>query len=173
MAKNPNVSYGTLPMRIGKKKSTVKRTAPKIIKRPKLIGNIKEIKANKVIKKAKVIGNTEEPKVNRVIKIPEVVKVDDERKRYVNLITLNYVQRPTYLAAIRKIKKKDEEWQQKLKTFEEVSQKVEKRSKVVVSSNKSSQKLYTFGIKIINKNEPIIQFKVIHFSTLQSSFSSF
>ena len=27
---------------------------------------------------------------------------------------LNYVLRPTYLAALHKIKKKDEEWQQKL-----------------------------------------------------------
>ena len=35
--------------------------------------------------------------------------------------------RPTYLAAKCKIKKKDEEWQQKLKTFKELSQKMEKK----------------------------------------------
>ena len=56
-----------------------------------------------------------------------MVKVDDKRKRYLNSITLNCVLRPTYLAALRKIKKKDEERQQKLETFEEVSQKVEKK----------------------------------------------
>ena len=41
-------------------------------------------------------------------------------------MTLNYVLRPTYLAVLRTIKKKDKEWQQKLKTFKEISQKVEK-----------------------------------------------
>ena len=35
--------------------------------------------------------------------------------------------RLAYLAALRKIKKKNEEWQQKLKTFKEVSQKVKKK----------------------------------------------
>ena len=41
---------------------------------------------------------------------------------------LNYVLRPTYLAALHKIKKEDEEWQQKHKTFEEMSQKkIEKK----------------------------------------------
>ena len=44
MAKNANVSDGTLPIRIGKKKTMVERTASKVIKRPKVIGNIKEIK---------------------------------------------------------------------------------------------------------------------------------
>ena len=110
MVKNANVSDGTLPIRIGKKKMTVERTAHKVIKRPKVVGNIKG------------------PKANRAIKIPKVFKVDDKRKRYINPITLSYVLiRPTYLAALRKIKKKDEEWQQKLKTFEEVSQKGEKK----------------------------------------------
>ena len=70
--------------------------------------------------------NTDKPNANRVFKIPKVAKVDDKCKRYVNPKMLNYVLRPTYLAALCKIKKKDEEWQQKLKTFEEVSQKVEK-----------------------------------------------
>ena len=65
--------------------------------------------------------------LRRVIKTPEEVKVDDECKRYVNPITLNCVLRLTYLAALRKIEKKDEEWQQKFKTFEELSQKVEKK----------------------------------------------
>ena len=76
----------------------------------------------KVIKRLEVIGNIEEPKANNVIKIPEV---DDKRKRSVNAIMLNYVLIPTYLAALHKIKKKDEEWQQKLKTFKETSQKIE------------------------------------------------
>ena len=69
--------------------------------------------------------------------------------------------RPIYLAALRKIKKKDEEWQQKLKTFEEVSQMVGEK----INDQKSwfplrkALKNYTksFGIKIINKNEPILQ----------------
>ena len=105
MAKNAKVSDGTLPISIGKKKTIVKRTASKVIKR------------------AKVIGNIEKPKANRVIKTPKEVKVDDRRKRYVNLITLNYVLRQTYLAALRKIKKKGEKLQRK---FEEISQKIEK-----------------------------------------------
>ena len=78
----------------------------------------------RVIKRPKAIGKIEEPKANRVIKIPKEVRVDDRRKRYINPITLNYVLRPTYLAALRKMKKKDEEWQEKLKTFE---QKVEEK----------------------------------------------
>ena len=85
-----------------RKKNIVKRTAPKAIKKPKVIWNI------------------EEPKANKIIKTPKEVKVDDKRKRYVNSIMLNYVLRPTYLAASSKIKKKNEEWQQKLKAFEEV-----------------------------------------------------
>ena len=55
----------------------MERTAPKAIKKPKLIRNIKEIKE---IKRPKIIGNVEEPKANRVIKTPEKVKVDDKRK---------------------------------------------------------------------------------------------
>ena len=57
MAKNAKVSNGTLHIDMGKK-------------RPKVIGNIKEIKAAKVIKRPKVIWNIEEPKANRAIKIP-------------------------------------------------------------------------------------------------------
>ena len=45
----------------------------------------------------------------------------DGCKKYVNPITLNYVLRPTYLAALRKLKKTDEVYQQNLKTFEEIS----------------------------------------------------
>ena len=48
----------------------------------------------------------------------------DERKRYVNPITQKLVLRPTYLAVLRKLKKKDEELQRK---FNEVSQKIEKK----------------------------------------------
>ena len=63
--------------------------------------------ASKVIKRPKVIGNFEELKANRVIKIPKEVKVDDRHKTFVNSITLNYVLRPTYLAVLRKIKKRE------------------------------------------------------------------
>ena len=80
----------------------MKRTVPKVIKRPKVVGKIKEIKANKIIKRPKVIGN------------------NDKRERYVNPITFNHVLRPTYFAALRKIKKKDGELKRK---FEELSQK--------------------------------------------------
>ena len=70
---------------------------------------------------------------------------------------LNYVLRPTHLAALRKMKKKDEEWQQKLKTFKEISQK--KKVQQLWFPLRKALKNYTksFGIKIINKNEPIIQ----------------
>ena len=68
MGKNANISNGTLPIRIEKNKTIVKRTASKVIKMPKVIGNIKEIKANKVMKRPKIIGNTEEPKANRAMR---------------------------------------------------------------------------------------------------------
>ena len=66
--------------------------------------------------------------------------------------------RPTYLAALRKINKKDEELQQK---FDEVSQKVEKNvsaEKLIFPLGKAI-KNYTksLRIEIINKNDPIIQ----------------
>ena len=51
----------------------MERTAPKVIKRPKGVGNIKEIKPNKVIKRPKFTGNTEEIKATKVIKRPKVV----------------------------------------------------------------------------------------------------
>ena len=65
---------------------------------------------------------------------------------------------PTYLAALRKLKKKDEDLQRK---FDEVSQKIEKK----INDEKSWFPLRralknctkSFGIKIININEPIIQ----------------
>ena len=50
--------------------------------------------------------------------------------------------RLTYLAALRKIQKKDEELQQKLKTFEEISQNIEKNNKEAMASFKKS-----FGVK--------------------------
>ena len=66
--------------------------------------------------------------------------------------------RPTYLAALRKIKKKDEELQRKL---DEVAQKIEKKindKKSWFPSRKALKNCTkSFGIKIINKNEPIIQ----------------
>ena len=119
------------------------------------------IQVNKVIKRPKAIGNIDKSKVSRVIKIPKVVKVEGKSKRYLNLVTLNYVLRPTYLAALHKVKKKDEEWQQKLKTFEEVSQKKEKKINDKKSWFPLSKTLKNYtkscGIKIVNKNEPIIQ----------------
>ena len=78
------------------------------------MGTSRKLK-NKVIKRPKIIGNIEEPKANRVIKILKEVKVDDRPKRYVNPVTLNYMLKPTYLAALCNIKKKDEEWQQELR----------------------------------------------------------
>ena len=51
MAKNSKVSDGSLPIPAGKKKIIVKRTAPKVIKRPKVIEKIKKIKAKKVNKR--------------------------------------------------------------------------------------------------------------------------
>ena len=73
---------------------------------------------------------------------------------------LNYVLRLTYLC---KIKMKDEEWQQKLKTFKEISQKIEKKindQKLVQQSwfpSRKALKNYTksFEIKIINNNDPV------------------
>ena len=66
--------------------------------------------------------------------------------------------KPTYLAALRKHKKKDEELQRR---FDEVSQKIEKKINDEKSwfSSRKALKNYTksFGIKIIDKNEPIIQ----------------
>ena len=124
MAKNADVSDGTLPIHIGKKKTIVERSAPKVIKKPKIIGNIKEIK------RPKIIGNIDEPNANRVIKIPKVTKVDDKCKRYVNPIMFNYGLRPTCLVVLRKIKKKDEELQRKL---EEVSQKKAKKRSMIKS----------------------------------------
>ena len=62
--------------------------------------------------------------------------------------------RPTYLATLPKIKKKDEELQQK---FEEVSQKIEKE--IIWFPLRKALKNYTksFGIKIVDKNDPITQ----------------
>ena len=125
MVKNSKVSDGTLPIPIGKKITIVKRTASIVIKRPKVIGKFKEIKVKEVIKRPKIIGKFKEIKAKEVIKRPIITGNNDKRERYVNPITLNYVLRPTYLAALRKIKKKDEELQRK---FEEVSQKIERRS---------------------------------------------
>ena len=69
--------------------------------------------------------------------------------------------RPTYLATLHKIERKDAELQQKLKTFEEISHKIEKK----INDQKSwfllrkalENYAKSFGIKIINKNELLIQ----------------
>ena len=58
------------------------------------------------------------------MKRPTIIGNNDKCEKYLNPITLNRVLRPTYLAALHKIKKKDEELQRK---FEEVSQKIEKK----------------------------------------------
>ena len=51
-----------------KEKTIVEQTAPKAIKIPKLIGNIKEIK------RPKITENIEEPITNRGIEISKVVR---------------------------------------------------------------------------------------------------
>ena len=107
-------------------------------------------KKRKVIKRPKLTG-----KPTRKIKKPTTaIETIDRRDRYLNPITQNLVLRPTYLAALRKIKKKNEELQRK---FEEVSQKIEK--KIIWFPLRKAFKNYTksFGIKIVNKNDPIIQ----------------
>ena len=68
MAKNTNVSDGTLPVRIGKKKPYCNEQPPRLLKSPsKAIGNINEIK------RPTIIGNIEEIKENKVIKRPKVI----------------------------------------------------------------------------------------------------
>ena len=79
------------------RKNILEQTTPKVIKRPKVIENIEE----KVIKRLEVIENIDKPKASRVIEISKAVKVDDKRRRFVNPITLNYVLRLTYSAALR------------------------------------------------------------------------
>ena len=117
---------------------------------PKVIGKFKENKVRRVYKRPKLIG-----KINtRNIKRPILILNNDKRERYFNPITFNYVLRPTYLAALRKIKKKDEELQRK---FEEVSQTIEK--KILCFPLRKALKNYTksFGIKIIHNSDPLIQ----------------
>ena len=160
----------------------MKGTAPKVfrgIKKPTLIGKIKEvkaknvikrptiigkIKARRVIKKPTLIGKIKKIKVKNVIKKPMLILNNDKHKSYVNPITFNYVLRPICLAALREMKSedkdkelqqnKDEELQQK---FEEVSQKIEK--KIISFPSRKALKNYTksFGIKIFDENDPIIQ----------------
>ena len=112
-------------------------------------------KTRKVIKRPKLIGK---PTLRKIKRPTIIVDTIDRRERYFNPITQNYVLRLTYLAALRKIKKSDEELQQK---FDEVSQKIEKKinAKKLWFPLRKILKNYTksFGIKIINKNEPIIQ----------------
>ena len=59
MAKNANVSDCTLPAYLDtyrKDKTIVGRTVPKVIKRPKVIGNIEEIKETRLLKDLKSLG---------------------------------------------------------------------------------------------------------------------
>ena len=108
-------------------------------------------KKRMVIKRPKLTGKPTFRKIKRPTIIIDTI---DRRERYFNPITQNYVLRPTYLAALRKIKKKNEELQQK---FEDISQKIEK--KIIWFPSRKALKNCTksFGIKIVNKNEPIIQ----------------
>ena len=78
-------------------------------------------KRRNIKKKPTIIG-----KPKKRMKKPTIIfnKIDG-RKRYVNPITQKLVFRPTYLAALGRLKKKDEELQRK---FDEVSQKIERRS---------------------------------------------
>ena len=79
-------------------------------------------KRRKVIKRPKLIGKSTLKKIKRPTIIKDTI---DRHERYFNPITQKLVLRPTYLAALHKIKKKDEELQQK---FDEASQKQERRS---------------------------------------------
>ena len=125
-----------------------------------------------------------EPKSTRAIKRPRVITSikdvkpiklgsNDKRKRYLNRKTGDVVLWKSFLAskckemsALSVIKQKgDEEWQQKLKTFKEISQKIKKKindQKLFQQSWFSLRKAlknYTksFGIKITDKNYPLIQ----------------
>ena len=71
------------------------------------------------------------------------------------------MQRPTYLAALRKIEKKYEEWQQKLKIFEEVEKKINDQQPWFPLTKYLKNYTKSFGMKIINKNEPLIQLNSI------------
>ena len=71
----------------------MERTAPKAIRKPKVIGNINEIK------RPTITGKIKTPTLEIMINVKDPI----------NPVTLNYVLRRTSLAALRKIKKKDEE----------------------------------------------------------------
>ena len=63
-------------------------------------------KKRKVIKRPKLIRK---PTLRKIKRPTIIIDTIDRRERYFNPITQNYVLRPTHLAALRKIKKKDEE----------------------------------------------------------------
>ena len=70
-----------------------------------------------------------------------------------NPITFNYVLRATYLAALRKIKKEDEELQQK---FEEISQRIKK--KIIWFPLRKALKIIRNHLELKSlMNDPIIQ----------------
>ena len=127
MAKNADISDGTLPTRVGKK-TIVERTVSNVNKRHKVIGNIQESKTTKVIKRPRVIAGIKDVK-------PVKLRSNDKRKRYLNPKTSNMVLWKSLLAFKRKemsalsaMKQKgNEEWQQKLKAFKEISQKNRKK----------------------------------------------
>ena len=62
-------------------------------------------KRRNIKKKPIIIGKPTLRKVKRPTIIMDII---DRRERYFNPITQNYVLRPTYLAALRKIKKDEE-----------------------------------------------------------------
>ena len=91
----------------------------------------------KVIKEPKSTGVIKRPRVISSMKDVNPIKLgsNDKWKKYLNLKTSNMVLRKSLSASKRKemsalsaIKQKgNEEWQQKLKTFKEISQKYRKK----------------------------------------------
>ena len=77
MAKNANVSDDTLPIYMGKKKTIVEQTTPKrkVIKEPK---------STRVIKRPRVIASIKDVKPIKLLS-------NDKRKRYLNPKTGNLV----------------------------------------------------------------------------------
>ena len=108
-------------------------------------------KRRKVIKRLKLTGK---PTLRKIKRPTIIIDSIDRRERYFIPITEKLVLRLTYLATLLKLKKKDEELQQK---FDEVSQKIEK--KIIWFPLRKALKNYTksFRIKIVDKNDPIIQ----------------
>ena len=117
-------------MTINMKKENLKTISPKLgLKKSQDIESIykepmsKEgpvfpiFKRRNIKKKPIIIGK---PTLRKIKRPAIIIDTIYRRERYFNPITQNFVLRPTYITALRKIKKKDEELQRK---FEEISQK--------------------------------------------------